>query len=50
MKQLLLGLDESHLVELPQLQCRVHSAIAAPLLALQERAAAAGVELRIASS
>lgn len=50
MKQLLLGLDERELVELPQLQCRVHSAIAAPLLALQTRAAVAGFEMRIASS
>lgn len=50
MKQLLLGLDENALIDLPQLQCRVHAATRLPLLALQGRAAAAGFDMRIASS
>ncbi len=50
MKKILLGLDESELVEIPQLCCRVHRATAAPLLMLQARAAAAGFDLRVASS
>lgn len=50
MKQLLLGLDERELIELPALQCRVHRALETPLLGLQTRAAAAGFDLRIASS
>lgn len=50
MKQLLLGLDERELIELPALQCRVHRALETPLLDLHTRAAAAGFDLRIASS
>ncbi|HEX7764079.1 MAG TPA: M15 family metallopeptidase [Cellvibrio sp.] len=50
MTQLLLGLDERSLVELPALQCRVDRALVVPLSALQRRAAAAGFELRVASS
>lgn len=49
-KQLLLGLDERDLVELPALQCRVHRALESPLLGLQQRAETAGFELRLASS
>lgn len=50
MKQLLLGLDERELVELPTLHCRVHRTVELPLLNLQQRAEKAGFELRIASS
>lgn len=49
-EKLLLGLDESELIELPTLQCRVHRALERPLLNLQARAQQAGFELRIASS
>jgi LAS superfamily LD-carboxypeptidase LdcB len=49
-KQLLLGLDERDLIELPALQCRVHRALESPLLNLQQRAETAGFELRITSS
>lgn len=47
---LLLGLNDSELVEVPELACRVHRAVVAPLLQLQARAAEAGFALRVASS
>jgi LAS superfamily LD-carboxypeptidase LdcB len=50
LKNLLLGLDETALVELPSLQCRVHGDLVSPLLALQQRAEKVGFELRVASS
>ncbi len=50
MKQLLLGLDERELIEMPSLQCRVDRALETPLIMLQRRAAAAGFDLRVASS
>lgn len=46
----LLGLDEQGLIELPLLQCRIHLALEKPLLDLHARAAAAGFDLRVASS
>lgn len=49
-KNLLLGLDEAELVELPLLHCRVHHTLVTPLLDLRARAAAAGFELQVASS
>lgn len=48
--ELLLGLDERELVELPPLACRVHRQMLDPLLFLAERAASAGFILKVASS
>lgn len=47
---LLLGLDECELVDLPALECRVHRQALDPLLFLAERAASAGFILKVASS
>lgn len=47
---LLLGLDECELVEVPLLACRVHRQVIDPLLFLAERAASAGFILKVASS
>lgn len=47
---LLLGLDESELIELPALACRIHRQTAEPLMFLQARAASAGFDLAVASS
>ncbi|WP_049631674.1 M15 family metallopeptidase [Cellvibrio sp. pealriver] len=47
---LLLGLDETHLVDMPELNARVHHALVAPLMSLRARAADAGFELKVASS
>ncbi|HSC66383.1 MAG TPA: M15 family metallopeptidase [Cellvibrio sp.] len=47
---LLLGLDENELIEVPALACRVHRQIVDPLLFLQARAASAGFDLAVASS
>lgn len=49
-QKLLLGLDESELVELPLLTCRVHREVIDPLLFLTQRAANAGFILKVASS
>jgi LAS superfamily LD-carboxypeptidase LdcB len=47
---LLLGLDERELVDLPALGCRVHRQALDPLLFLAERAASDGFILKVASS
>ena len=49
-EKLLLGLDESRLVEFPSLKCRIHQQLLEPLVFLQERAASAGFILKVASS
>jgi LAS superfamily LD-carboxypeptidase LdcB len=49
-ENLLLGLDERELVELPSPRCRVHRQVAEPLVFLQARAASAGFNLTVASS
>ena len=49
-EKLLLGLDESQLVEFPSLECRIHQQLLEPLVFLQERAASAGFILKVASS
>jgi len=46
----LLGLDERELVDLPELECRVHRQLREPLLLLQTRAASDGFILKVASS
>ena len=48
--QQLCGQDESLLIELPELQCRVHAAVRTPLMCLYASAQAAGFKLAIASS
>ncbi len=47
---LLLGLDETHLVDIPELNARVHRALVSPLMLLRARAADAGFECKVASS
>lgn len=49
-ENLLLGLDERELVEIPSLSCRVHQQLVEPLAFLQQRAASAGFILKVASS
>lgn len=48
--ELLLGLNEAHLIEIPELGCRVHHALLSPLMSLQARAADAGFAFKVASS
>lgn len=50
LNNLLLGLDESHLIDVPELGCRVHHALVSPLMSLQARAADAGFIFKVASS
>jgi LAS superfamily LD-carboxypeptidase LdcB len=50
LNELLLGLDETHLVDIPELECRVHHALILPLMSLQARSAEAGFIFKVASS
>lgn len=49
-KRLLCGIDNHELIDVPQLQCRMHRAVVAPLLALKDAALIAGFDLQVASS
>lgn len=49
-ENLLLGLDERELVELPSPACRIHRQLIEPLVLLQQRAASAGFIFKVASS